>query len=183
MLLIKPAQTVVGNVADTNPVRQCEFSDSSLAEPAGFHTDRLPVLKGIAAIVCSISNIDSSLLKAGPQWLCSSESECFQYPNPCLPCPVQDKENNDEKARALQQQLEQQQQQLLQQLQQLTADEALLATQKLQLQVQPHLAARHPLWLCYTSLHHGSIEHVFNAATMIYACHLFFHGKDRACLS
>lgn len=73
-----------------------------------------------------------------------------------LGMPVQDKESNDEKARALQQQIEQQQQQLLQQQHQLTADEGLLTTQKLQLQVQPYIAARHHTRLCYTSLHHGS---------------------------
>lgn len=48
---------------------------------------------------------------------------------------VQDKESSNHKAKAVQQQLEQQQQQLTQQLQQLKADEANLASQKLQLQV------------------------------------------------
>ena len=48
---------------------------------------------------------------------------------------VQDIESSGDKAKVAQQQLEQQQQHLAQQLQQLKADEASLATQKLQLQV------------------------------------------------
>lgn len=52
-------------------------------------------------------------------------------PSNCL----QDIESSGDKAKVTQQQLEQQQQHLAQQLQQLKADEAKLATQKLQLQV------------------------------------------------
>ena len=48
---------------------------------------------------------------------------------------MQDIESSGDKAKVAQQQLEQQQQHLAQQLQQLKADEASLATQKLQLQV------------------------------------------------
>lgn len=74
MLLVTAYTNCVGNIADTNSIRQYGCSGSSLvkAKAAGFHTHRLPVYQGIAAVVCvTFLSIDSSLLRAGPQWLCS----------------------------------------------------------------------------------------------------------------